>query len=248
MFQKKLFVITCRNVEKSISHVISAFEIEENYNFFNEILIIDNKSNDKTIYLINDFLKKFNENNNKIKLHINEKNIGYGGSVKFAFDYAVNNDFDTISIHHGDNQTSTNIMIQRIIENFNLINDNSIIIASRFINKEDTEKFNPFRRYGNFYFRWFTKILTGLSLSDPGAALCTMPVQILKKIDIKKLDTNFMFHPQLNLKLYENNISFNEFPIQWSDSSDKGDINLIKYGLQLKLFLIKWKLKKILKL
>ena len=243
---KILIIIPVRNVLASIKVIFDNLDWSL-LDDIHEVLFIDNQSSDgSSEFLKNINSKYFNKNVSKINLLINDTNIGYGGSIKKGFDYCIEKNFSHIFIQHGDNQTDTNSLIKMFVEVLN-INQNALILTTRF-NKGDVDKYNIIRKFGNYYFNSITNILTGYKLSDPGAAISCIPVKILKNIEYKNLDSNYHFHPQLNLKYFENNIEIIEKGIKWSDSESRSELNLFKYGIKLQLFLINYFFKRIFKL
>ena len=102
--KKILIFIPAYNVEKQILRVLRKIPLEKLNNHFIRILIIEDNSKDKTRQIVEDYLKEV-KNNNSFELIKNEKNHGYGGVQKIAFNYALRNNFDYV------------IMTNRIIEN-----------------------------------------------------------------------------------------------------------------------------------
>ena len=74
--------------------------IEQNLNIFDEIIVINDKSTDKTLEIVKTISKK----NSKVKLINNEKNYGPGKSLKIGIDYALTSNCKFIVKIDGDNQ------------------------------------------------------------------------------------------------------------------------------------------------
>lgn len=243
---KILIIIPVRNVLASIKVIFDNLDwglLDD----IHEVLFIDNQSSDGSAEFLKNINSKYlNKNVSKISLILNETNIGYGGSIKKGFDYGIEKNFSHIFIQHGDNQTDTNSLIKMFLKDLK-DNQDALILTTRF-NKGNVDKYNIIRKIGNYYFNSITNLLTGYKLSDPGAAISCIPVKILKDVDYKNLDSNYHFHPQLNLKYFENDIQIIEKGIKWSDSESKSELNLFKYGIKLQLFLINYFFRRIIRL
>lgn len=91
MSNKSLTIICClfnefNILEKNFKHCIKEINSET---FYEEIIFIDNNSNDGTKEYLSNFEKK--NNNKKIKFIFNNKNLGKGGSIKKAIKYSIGN-------------------------------------------------------------------------------------------------------------------------------------------------------------
>ena len=96
MSKKLLIFIPAYNNEKDIEQVIKLIpfdEIQKKINYC-EVFISDDKSGDFTSKIVENY-QKINPDKN-IKLITQTKNLGYGGNQKFAYNYAIKNNFDII--------------------------------------------------------------------------------------------------------------------------------------------------------
>jgi GT2 family glycosyltransferase len=241
---KILIVIPIRNVLHSLKVIFRELDWSL-LDKINQILFIDNLSSDGSAEFIDSLKNSSVKNSNKIKLIKNSENIGYGGSIKKGIKYALENNYSHIIIQHGDNQTSTNNVIKIFMDSIQN-NPDKLVLTTRFKNS-NIKEYNILRKLGNFYFNFITKILTGYKLTDPGAAISCIPTKFLTNINLNDLDNHYHFHPQLNLKYFENKIPIVEKGIKWSDSESKSELNLYKYAIKLQVFLIVYYFKKLLK-
>ena len=88
---KILIFVPAYNVENKIIKVLKKIpnNIFKKYNV--TILIIEDKSKDKTLLIAKKIIKSFKKT--KINLIANKKNMGYGGVQKIAFKYAIKKKF-----------------------------------------------------------------------------------------------------------------------------------------------------------
>lgn len=138
---KLSIVIPCYNEENYIKNLIS--DLLENINPY-ELIIVDDKSNDKSVEIIKSF------NDKKIKLLKNDTNKGKGYSLRKGFKAATG---DIICIQDADPEYSPKD-IEMLIEPFNNI-DTCMVIGTRFQTKSR-------RKIGYFYHTVFNKLITYL--------------------------------------------------------------------------------------
>ena len=130
---KILLFIPCYNCEKQILRVLNSLN-NEVFNFINEIVLVDNRSEDNTRKVIHEFLKE-NKKKNYFKLFLNDENYSFGGSHKVVINYAKEKNFSHILVLHGDDQANINdILLQDVKDNLNL---DCFIISTTFISKAD---------------------------------------------------------------------------------------------------------------
>ena len=77
-----ILVVLAYNEELNIENTINNL-----YDEFDELIIVNDCSKDRTLEIINKFSKDYQ----KIKILNNEKNFGAGKSLQIAFDYILNN-------------------------------------------------------------------------------------------------------------------------------------------------------------
>lgn len=96
--------------------------------------------------------------------HINlSVNLGIGGAVQTGFKYALRNGFDIAIQMDGDGQHPPSELEKIILPIYT--NEADVSIGSRYINKEGFQS-SALRRIGINYFKWFNKLLTGITIYD----------------------------------------------------------------------------------
>ena len=182
-FQRKLITLglPCLNEEKNIKKIIGSCikVLEKEFDYW-ELIIVDNKSSDLTIYnakkKISTFSKKIKKN---IKLIQNKKNIFYSGSVEKIIN---NSKFQYICILDSDNQYSPLDIIK--LYKFSVKNNIDLVIGNRK-NRKD----NLFRIIVTFFFNFISKILIGSNIDDLNSG-----IKLLKKINkvhlVKKINAS----------------------------------------------------------
>jgi glycosyltransferase involved in cell wall biosynthesis len=152
---KIVIIIPCFNEESTvlelsneIKKTIFSLPIEVKPIFINDC------STDNTKQL----LEKNNLN------HINlSVNLGIGGAMQTGFKYALRNGFDIAIQMDGDGQHPPSELEKIILPLYTNVAD--VSIGSRYINKEGFQS-STLRRIGINYFKWFNKLLTGITIND----------------------------------------------------------------------------------
>tara|TARA_B100000427_G_C15492450_1_gene588293 strand:- start:155 stop:856 length:702 start_codon:yes stop_codon:yes gene_type:complete len=159
------FVVPAHNeesrIEQTINEIINSCIDEDIKN--PEIIVINDCSTDKTL----EVLQKINQNNldYKLSFYTNQKNLGFGGSVKQGFKMANR---ESIMWIPGDNAHPAS-EIKKILKYFK--SNNFSVISTYYINKEKrnffrqlfTDTYTPFL---NFVFGLRLKYYNGLSIID----------------------------------------------------------------------------------
>ena len=101
MNDRMLLFIPAYNCEKQIVRVLHQLD-EEVVPYFEEILVVNNRSTDHTEQVVMEYLAE--HPSLPVKLMRNDDNYGLGGSQKMAFHYAVEHGYDYVCMLHGDDQ------------------------------------------------------------------------------------------------------------------------------------------------
>ena len=168
---KIAIIIPCFNEEstvlqlsKEIEKTIFSLPIEVKAIFINDC------STDNTKQI----LEKNNLN------HINlSVNLGIGGAVQTGYKYALRNGFDIAIQMDGDGQHPPSELEKIILPIYT--NDADVSIGSRYINKEGFQS-STLRRIGINYFKWFNKLLTGITIYDSTSGYRALNRKALKVV------------------------------------------------------------------
>ena len=203
---KTLISIFTFNVEEFIGELF--LELKKYKHLDKEIICLNNNSTDKTISKIKNLKNEFNIKSLKIISH--KKNMGYGYNKKVSFDYAIKNNFNKIVFIHGDNQYPAS-GINKMIK---LLNKNSLVYGSRFLNKVSVKKNMPTIKY--FANPFLTKIINFLSnqnYSEYFSGFRGYKVEDLKKIKYHKLSNSWIFEQQMMFEIIKKKMNIGEFMI-----------------------------------
>jgi len=158
---RTLLFIPMRNCGKTIAAVISGLD-EQILKHVNEILILDNDSSDDSMKAASEAAKSLQ--GIKVVIRKNEKNYGFGGSHKLAFQYAYFNKMDYLLVVHGDNSGSpaefTHLFDSGEFRYYDLVLSSRLSISSR------RTDYPAYRLLGNWFLCLLASIATGSLVSD----------------------------------------------------------------------------------
>lgn len=146
---KVLCCILTKNAETTVSSLLNILS-NEMLEFFDELVIVDNASTDKTVQVCKEALQDRKFQKIIINIFQNSTNYGLGGSHKLIFKYAYDSSYDYVLFIHGDNSTDPNQFHIAFENNFH---EFDMILANRF-SRLSVRKNYPFHRY------LFNKILS----------------------------------------------------------------------------------------
>ncbi len=225
------------NSEKYLFKVLSSIDPDV-WNEISRMLVLDNASTDNSIKVVQDFLELNRELADKIEIQSHSTNLGYGGSIGWGLNWAIIQNSEHVMILHSDDQTDWGRVSKSLADNRA---GKTVVVASRFHKDASIDGYDLKRNYGNRIFKILTSIVSGIKMSDPGSAIVCFPVNALTGVNYQLFDSGYMFHPQLNLVLYSNNkLLVKEIPLNWRDASTDNRFPMLRYGLNLLRFLIKF--------
>jgi len=235
-----LIFIPAYNVEKKIISVIERIP----KNIFNEqkieILIIEDFSKDDTRKIINDYLAN-KKNNITIHKIINEKNFGYGGVQKMAFDYAISNNFDFVIMLHGDGQYAPE-KIPEFINNL-VKNNFDAVFGSRLINPKDALKGGmPLYKFiGNRVLSFVQNLIIGTKMSEFHSGYRSYKTSALKEINYHKNTNDFHFDSEIIIQMIKKKYIIKEIPMPTFYGDEVSHLKSIPYGINVLLSTVKYK-------
>ena len=142
------------------------------------ILIIDDNSPDLT----KDIIKKIQLHNDKIELVVREKKLGLDTAHKFAYDYALKNNYDYLITMDADLSHDP-----KELPNFvKCLNQNPFVIGSRYISGGSCEMKGSrliISKIGNF----FIKKLSKINCNEFTTSYRGFNIKMLNKVDINQV-------------------------------------------------------------
>lgn len=135
----KVSIITITyNSESTIKDTINSV-LCQSYNDI-EYIIIDGKSNDNTISIINSY-------SDKISKIVSEKDNGLYDALNKGIDLATG---DIIGLLHSDDFYTSNLVIEKIVQQFQSTNADGVYADLYYVNRENTQIINRKWKSGNY--------------------------------------------------------------------------------------------------
>ena len=227
--KKILIFIPAYNVEKKIYSVIERMPKTIFKNNYIKILIINDCSKDKTYEEISKATKDFNYT---FEVYNSTVNLGYGGVQKYAFQYAIDNEYDYAIMVHGDGQYAPE-EIPNFISKFN---DESLdaVFGSRMMSYKSALKGGmPFYKFlGNIFLTFIQNLILGSKISEFHSGYRSFKVDSLKKINFKDKANYYHFDTEIIIEFLKNKLKILEIYIPTHYGDEVSHLKSIPYGLK----------------
>ena len=236
---KIVVVLPAYNAEKTLKKTLN--DIDRNW--VDEIILVDDASQDKTINLSKQLgLKTFKHS----------KNLGYGGNQKTCYEEALKLNADIIIMVHPDHQYDPTYIPQIVLPIIRGKAD--AVFGSRMMVKGwAMEGKMPLWKYlANIFLTKIENLFLGLKLTEYHSGFRAYHSKILKTIPFKSFSDDFVFDTEIIIQLKIHKFKIREIPITTRYFKDASMISFkesLQYGLNIlealfSYFLSKIKLKK----
>ncbi|PID78395.1 MAG: ribonuclease BN [Deltaproteobacteria bacterium] len=231
MFQNKTLcaVIPCHNEETQIKKVIDTMP-----EYVDSIVIIDDKSNDKTIDVISSI------NDERIFLIKHETNQGVGGAIASGYKFAQKNNYDLAVVMAGDGQMNPDdlpALLEPVAED-----RADYSKGNRLFTGEAFQKIPKIRYFGNSILSLFTKIASGYwNIADSQSGYTVINKKALHAIDWDKMYKRYGQPNDILVRLNIENMRVIDVPVEpVYNIGEKSGIKIRKV-----IFTISWLLLKL---
>ena len=196
-------VIPCHNEETQIKTVI-----ENLPEFIDQIVIVDDKSNDQTINVV----KKCHENNPKIQLIQLEENQGCGGALAAGYKWARDHDFDLAVRMDGDGQMNP-VNLPALLDPV-VSHGADYSKGNRLFTGEAFRKIPKIRYFGNGFLSLLTKIASGYwHVADSQSGYTVVNKKVLHTIDWDKMYKRYGQPNDILVRLNVENLKVKDVPV-----------------------------------
>jgi glycosyltransferase involved in cell wall biosynthesis len=223
MYKGKKIVVVLPAYNAANTLVLTYNEIP--FNIVDEIILVDDCSNDNTIEVARNLGIK------NIILH--QKNKGYGGNQKTCYNKALELGAEIIIMLHPDYQYTP-----KLIEAMVSIIGNGVypvVFGSRILGKGALKGGMPIYKYvSNRILTFFQNTLMSQKLSEYHTGYRAYSGEILKKINFNKNSDDFIFDNELIAQIFYNKYEIAEITCPTNYNSLASSIsfrNSLKYGM-----------------
>jgi len=215
----------------AVSHLIGTLKRipEEVYDKVEEIFVIDDCSTDNSYYAALGY--KLENDIQKLTVHRNKQNQGYGGNQKVGYRYAIDRGFDIVALVHGDGQYAPE-ELPRLLEPVER-GEADMVFGSRMLDGFGALKGGmPLYKFaGNKILTWIQNRLSGLRLSEYHSGYRIYATEALRNIPFGSFTDNWHFDTQIILAMAERNHRIVERRIPTYYGDEISHVNGIPYAL-----------------
>lgn len=228
MQERILVAIPMYNCELQIGRVLQQFD-DQVRNILSDILVIDNRSKDKSISSCQDAIKKMN--GFKVTLIQNRENYNLGGSHKVAFNYALDHGYDYVVILHGDDQGSIQDLVPLITEGAHQNLD--CFLGARFMKGARLINYSQLRTMGNIFFNRIVSLICQQKIFDLGAGLNIYKTRFLQKRFYIHFPDALTFNYYMLFYTVDKSAKFKFFPLSWREEDQVSNVKLFRQTYEL---------------
>ena len=205
----KTIIIPCFNEIKTIKIVLE--RVKKNINLEDNIIIVDDGSNDGT----SEYLKTIDDKNVDVLFH--NSNYGKGKAIQTALKRNLK---DIIIIQDADleyNPADYKLLLKPF-EDTNA----DVVYGSRFIGTNNYVRVHLFWHYlANKILTFICNIFTNLNMSDMETGYKSFKKEVIQSINLS--EKSFGIEPEITIKLAKKKFRFYEVPISYAGRSyDEG--------------------------
>jgi glycosyltransferase involved in cell wall biosynthesis len=239
IFKKKLLLlIVAYNAEKTIKEVLSRIPKTLNQNYYTEVLIIDDSSNDATVKKCLELQQK-EKYPFKLTVLVNPENLGYGGNQKVGYQYATENNFDIVALIHGDGQYAPESLPYLLKP---LLSEKiDAVFGSRMLNRFSaiTGGMPLYKYIGNKILTKYQNWILKSNLSEFHSGYRVYKVNALKDIPFHLNTNDFHFDTEIIIQMLFAGNSIKEISIPTYYGDEICHVNGIKYAYNVFVSMIK---------
>lgn len=238
--KKIVVVMPAYNAEKTLTDTVK----EINFEFVDEIVLVDDCSTDQTAKVAKLLSKKY-------PLHYvkHEKNLGYGGNQKTCYREAIELGADIVIMIHPDYQYTPKLIPAMACLLADGIYD--MVLGSRILTGGALAGGMPLYKYvSNRFLTFIQNLATGMKLSEYHTGYRAFTRQLLENIPLEANSNDFIFDNQMIVQSYIAGFKISEITCPTRYFKDASSINFkrsVKYGIgclwvSLLFKLHKWKI------
>jgi glycosyltransferase involved in cell wall biosynthesis len=214
----------------AVNHLIKTISRipKEVYDSVDEIFVIDDCSQDNSYFAALGYKSQFGIE--KLTVHRNLKNHGYGGNQKIGYQYAIDRGLDIVALVHGDGQYAPEalpVLLEPLVKG-----EAEMVFGSRMSKPIDALKggMPMYKFLGNRILTRFQNAMTGLNLSEYHSGYRLYSVDALKKIPFESFTNTWHFDTQIILALAERGFRITERPIPTYYGDEICHVNGLPYA------------------
>src|ERR1700722_14815100 len=219
---KKIIVVmpaynAAKTVTKTVDEVLQQGIVDE-------IILVDDRSRDDTVQVASSLLG--------VRVHVHEKNTGYGGNQKTCYRLALEAGADIVIMLHPDYQYTPKLIpaMASIVAN----ELHPCVLGSRILGGYSLKGGMPYWKYiSNRFLTLAENVLLGAKLSEYHTGYRAFSREILEKIDLSENSDDFVFDNQMLAQIFWYGFTIAEVSCPTKYFKEASSINFrrsVKYG------------------
>ena len=221
-FGKKIVVVMpAYNAAKTVTMTVDEVLQQQ---IVDEIILVDDRSRDDTVKVASSLLG--------VRVHVHEKNTGYGGNQKTCYRLALDAGADIVIMVHPDYQYTPKLIpaMASIIAN----NLHPCVLASRILGGYSLQGGMPGWKYvANRFLTAAENLLLGAKLSEYHTGYRAFSREVLEKIDLANNSDDFVFDNEMLAQILWHGFTIGEVSCPTKYFEEASSINFsrsVKYG------------------
>jgi glycosyltransferase involved in cell wall biosynthesis len=188
------------------------------------IILVDDKSRDDTVAVAREL--------EGVKVHLHEKNTGYGGNQKTCYRLALEAGADIVVMIHPDYQYTPKLLPAMVSMIGNALHP--CVLGSRILGGYSLRGGMPVWKYvANRWLTFMENVLLGAKLSEYHTGYRAFSRQILERIDLSANSDDFVFDNQMLAQILWHGFTIGEVSCPTKYFAEASSINFsrsVKYG------------------
>ncbi|HEY5346338.1 MAG TPA: glycosyltransferase family 2 protein [Verrucomicrobiae bacterium] len=219
--KKIVVVMPAYNAAKTVTQTVD--EVHQQ-GIVDLIILVDDRSRDDTVQVASQLLG--------VKVHVHEKNTGYGGNQKTCYRLALEAGADIVIMVHPDYQYTPKLIpaLASMIAN----GIHPCVLASRILGGYSLQGGMPMWKYiANRFLTFAENILIGAKLSEYHTGYRAFSKELLQTLDLSHNSDDFVFDNQMLAQIFWHGFTIGEVSCPTKYFTDASSINFrrsCKYG------------------
>lgn len=205
---RSLIIVPTYNERENISKLIDQIHVASpNFN----VLVVDDNSPDGTGEILDNMVRE----DNRVKVIHRSQKQGLGTAYIAGFKYAIEHDYDYIFEMDADLSHDPQYllpMINKLQEGYDLV------VGSRYLQGISIVHWDLRRLLLSLWAAFYTRLITGLPLTDPMAGFKGYRREVLQKIPLEKVKSNgYSFQMEMHFRAWKQGFKLTEVPIVFTE-------------------------------
>lgn len=194
------------------------------------VLFIDNKSIDNTWEIIQKIKNILLDKNIQAYAILNDKNLGYGGSVKKAFDFCQKNNIGLMGILHADGQYYPE-ELPRLIHEIQAHIDSALVYGSRLLGHPLRGGMPYYKYSANIILTWIQNLALHSNYSEFHSGYRLYRLNLIRNLPYQENSNYFDFDNQIMFQIHDKKLGIYETTIPTHYGDEKSYVSPIRTPL-----------------